>query len=279
MSVSQRGPAQRAPASHRRLGAAQRWLLQRVTRPLESTRTEPSDDARWVKSGDGWSGSDRVAVYQRAYFSRLVECLRDDYPAVQHAAGPVDFEALCLEFIEAHPPESASLNFYGAPFADFCATSHAARAAFMSELARLEWAMVECIHADARGMLDPATLAACSEEEWPRVRLVPSPTCRILTASFPVHTYYRAFLRDEEPEPPAFGPSTIAVSRRGDDVWRMGIDPRFAGLLARLVRSEPLAGALQAMALETEDASSAAELQRALSEWVSCGLFAGVRVD
>jgi hypothetical protein len=266
---------QRTAASEGRLDPAQRWLFQRVTRPLAAPPPEPDADARWVTSGK-LPSTERIAVYQRAYFSRLVECLRDDYPALAHLLGAKDFEASCLKFIEAHPPTSASLNGYGAPFADFCATFPAPHATLASELARLEWAVVECLHADAERCLDARELGAVSEEQWSRARLIPSPAARLLATRYPVHAYYRAFLEGENPEPPALGASTIAVCRRGDHVWRFRVDPRWAGLLRALLSGELLASALTSV---PTDESAGAELERALSEWVACGLFAGVRLD
>jgi hypothetical protein len=266
-------PRPAAPEHH--LHAAQRWLFGRVTLPLAAPPAEPEADARWVTSGK-LPSAERIAVYQRAYFSRLVECLRDDYPALAHALGADEFEASCLEFIEAHPPTSASLNYYGAPLADFCATWRGPHAAFASELARLEWAVVECIHADAERSLDARELGAISEQQWTLARLIASPAAKLLATRYPVHAYYRAFLDGENPAPPALEASTIAVCRRGDRVSRFGVDPRFAGLLRRLMSGEPLASAL---ARAPADASAAAELQRAVSEWVACGLFAAVAFD
>jgi hypothetical protein len=54
------------------------------------------------------------------------------------------------------------------------------------------------------------------------------------------------------------------------------VDARFERLLRRLMGGEPLARALASVHAE---ANAAAELERALSEWVACGLFAGVRFD
>jgi hypothetical protein len=258
-----------------RLDAAQRWLFQRVTRPLGAPPLEPDADERWVVGG-ALPSAERIAVYQRAYFSRLVECLRDDYPAVAQALGADEFEALCVEFVETHPPASASLNAYGAPFADFCSAWPVPHADFASELARLEWAVVECIHADAERCLDARELGALSEQQWALARLIPSPAARLLATCYPVHAHYRAFLDGDAPERPAPEASTIAVSRRGDRVWRFGVDQRWAELLRRLMSGEPLASALGSL---PADASAAAELERALSEWVACGLFAGVAFD
>lgn len=257
------------------LDAAQRWLFDRITRPLGMPTPDPDADARWVTSGR-LPSAERIAVYQRAYFSRLVGCLRDDYPALAHALGADEFEALCMEFVETHPPESASLNHYGAPFADFCATRPTQQAPFLSELARLEWAVVECIHADAERSLDARELGAISEAQWALARLIPSPAARLLGTTHAVHAHYRAFLAGETPEPPAVEACTIAVCRRGDPVKCVEVAPRLAGLLQRLMSGEPLASALADV---PDDAGAAGELERALTEWVACGLFAGIAFD
>lgn len=282
--------AQLPAASESDLGAAQRWLFQRVTRARHAPRPEPADESRWVRAGGLASGA-RIAVYQRAYFSRLVECLRDDYPALERAVGAEAFEARCLQFIEAHPPASASLNFFGAGFADVCATWRSPHAEFWSELARLEWAVVECIHADAERQLVPGELGALTEREWSRARLVPSPASRLLDTRFPVHAHYAALLAGENLEPPAREASTLVVCRRGEIVWRLPVEPRWVGLLRRLLAGEPVVSALAAVpdheghgAAEatTEGAdmgASTCALQRTVSEWVARGMFAGVNVD
>jgi hypothetical protein len=284
----------RASVSERSLAASEHWLFERATRPAASSGdgaiessvalamapdSASEEVSRWVLAG-GLAAAQRVEIYRHGYFARLVECLADDYPAVAHALGREAFEALCLEYIGQHPPASASLNFYGAPFASFCATRPGPHAPFVSDLARLEWAVVEAIHADGETVLDPAALSGVSELDWPRLRLIPSPTLRVLRSAYPIHRHYQAFLDDEDPAVPPPEVSAIAVCRRDDDVWRIGLSPTFADLLGRLIEGVPLASALEAFeASAPNDLPDApAALQRAFSEWVACGFFASVRV-
>jgi hypothetical protein len=272
-----------AAALERSLAAQHRWLFGRVTHAPEVARvgrTAPiegtvTDDASWVREGR-LPAARRIEVYQHGYVERLLECLADDYPAVAHALGDVDFLALCLDFIESHPPRSASLNFFGAPFAVFCATWPAPFAAPASELARLEWAVVEAIHADASVVLDPAALRAIPAGDWAGVRLVPSPALRVLRTAYPVDAHYRAFLAGESPSLPEFEASIVAICRRGDVVRRVSVAPPFATLLSHLTGGLPLASALDALRPTEVGAAGAADLQRVLREWVACGFFASV---
>jgi hypothetical protein len=271
----------RTLGGERSLAASQHWLFERATRPHpESTGDATADASSWVVDG-GLAAIDRLEIYRHGYFARLVECLADDYPAVAHALGAKAFDALCRDFIAQHPPASASLNFYGAPFAAFCAGRPAPLAPFVSDLARLEWAVVEAIHADGEMLLDLAALAGISEADWSRLRLVPSATLRIIHSEYPIHRHYQAFLAGEDPAVPTPEASSLAVCRRGDDVWRIGLSPMFAVLLGRLIEGTPLATAIEAFEAvppsDTPDAPAA--LQLAFSEWVACGFFASVRID
>ena len=254
------------------LGGLQRWLFERVTSP-HAAPLGPS--ARRVTAG-GLPATARLEVYRQGYFSRLTECLADDYPAVAHALGPVAFEALCRAYIDAHPPRSASLNFYGAAFAGFCRGPGAL--VFEADLARLEWAVVEAIHADATATLDLVAVAALGQDQWARARLVPSPALRLVRGSYPVYDYYRAFLDGENPSAPPPAPSAIAVCRRDDDVWRLRLGEPLADLLGRLIAGERLAAALDAVS-GSAGALSAGALERAFGEWVTCGFFAALASD
>jgi Putative DNA-binding domain len=274
----------RTPAFGRSLGAQQRWLFERVTERAPGAgeardRAITLDAAGWVRGGRVPAG-ERIEVYRRGYFARLVECLADDYPAVEQALGASNFEALCLDFIDAHPPPSASLNYYGAPFAEFIASGAAPNATWVSELGRLEWAVVEAIHADAEAVLDPTALGALQEADWARARLLASPALRVLCTRYPVHRYYRAFLEGNEPALPDLEPSVIAVCRRGNDVWRLSVAAPFATLLGHLVAGMPLASALEAVSsVELGGQASGDELLRVFSEWVACGFFAAIAID
>ncbi len=266
------------------LTALQTWLFDSVTRPRAWTESEHGASADEVRARITAHGllpaPERLEIYRRGYWSRLVECLGDDYPAVAHALGSAVFHDLCHDFILAHPPASSSLNFYGAPFAAFCANRAEADPglAFVAELARLEWALVEAIHADTERVLDAAALAASADLDWERAQLQPSPALTVLSLSYPVHVFYQAFVDDREltvPEPEA---CVVAVCRRGDHVWRVPVRPAFAPVLLRLEGGDPLAEALRALVDDGAEgvAERAAALQAAFGEWVTCGFFSGI---
>lgn len=263
------------------LGELQRWLFERVTEPPLTFLVSTAVEAH--VAGGTLSPRARVGVYRHGYVARLVECLEDDYPALQHALRPGPFADLCRDFIRVSPPQSPSLNYYGAPLASFCATRSEPWAGFAAELAALEWALVEAIHEADGELLDGNQLAQLSAEDWARARLVPSPSLRLLDTRYPVGRYYQGFRGEEASGKslPELERSALAVCRRGADVWRVHVEPALLPLLVSLVAGAPL---LQALA----EADAAAQgslraspdaLQRAFLDWVACGMFSAVALD
>jgi hypothetical protein len=267
--------ATRSAAPVTSLQQLQSWLFERVTRaPSDAdpaavaadtdrdTNKDTNRDAELaqrVVSGN-LSAAERVAVYRHGYFARLVECLEDDYPALAHALGAQCFEALCRDFIALHPPASASLNYYGAPFAAYCGRRPESWSAFARDLARLEWAVVEAIHAEEGERLDVSALGRLSPEQWSTARLVPSPALRLLFSAYPVEEFYRAFKQGNaaplatDPsgsELPAPVASAVVVCRRGEDVWRIRLSVALGRLLESLLAGAPLLDALERFGSDT----------------------------
>lgn len=263
------------------LAELQRWLFERVLDPAPADAA--ASDAV-VVSGP-LPAADRVEVYRHGYVARLVECLEDDYPALRHALGAGPFEDLCRAFIHAHPPPSPSLNYYGAPLAQFLATRPERWTGPAAELAQLEWALVEAIHAEEGERIDLTALGRLSPEDWSRARLVPSPTLRLLGTRHNVADHYQAFQEGSVPSEhwPSPGESAVAVCRREADVWRVRIPTALAPLLASLIAGTPLVTALERCTAGDEATGTPAiapeELQRAFQDWVACGMFSGVRLE
>lgn len=220
----------------------------------------------------GLTATERLGIYQFAYHARLVECLADDYPVVRHALGAERFEALARRYIEAVPSRGPNLNGYGRGFASFCRAQSGwlPEAAFAADLARLEWALVEVIHAPADPALALAFLGALAPEQQPGVRLIPSRTLRFLELEHPANRYLQAVRRRESPELPAPEPSATAVYRVGYTVWRMDFTRSMTRVMRALLAGRTLGEALSTLA--PEDAAES-DVRVWFEEWVRGGFF------
>jgi hypothetical protein len=277
------------------LQETQRWLLGLVMQPVEppqhGERVAPGANAAAneasVRVLAGRLGAvERVAIYQRGYTARLVECLEDDFKVVAHALGASVFEALCRQFVAGHPPLSSSLNGYGARFPAYCATRSEPWSRAVSELAQLEWAEVEAIHACAEQVLEHDDLVHIEPSAWAELRLKPSPTLQLLQLSYPVLGYWRAVMGEESPEFPSVeAPNEVAVCRRGTRIYRVPLEAGLSDILRNLCAGQPLLAALSGPeqepdAEEDEGHSSTRPNPEAVLEafrdWVACGFFSSL---
>lgn len=251
----------------RALDGQQRWLLRAIT-----ASRAPADLSRL---GCGAGAVVGLGVYRHAYRARLVECLEDDFPALRSLLGAEAFVRLAGRVIDRDPPSEPTLNRYGRRLAALLrreprATVHGTLA---RDLARLEWALVEAIHAPLAPALDPARLAALPPPAWAGLRLIAAPSLRLVASAFPIDGCYRQHLRGEAVTAPARDPEVVAVVRRGDGLHRRIFAPAAGRLLGSLARGRTLGSALAACPL------APAAVREVLAIALAHGCFAAIRTE
>jgi hypothetical protein len=257
---------------------AQRWFLSAISHgeSLEEgvavaarETTGGALDAH-VTPGPRMSSRDRLAIYHHAYRARLVECLADDYGALRFALEEEPFEKLAHEYIAEIPSRSFSLNFYGKRMPEFVRSRTEEWARFGADLAALEWAIVEAIHAPDPSAQLAEKLRALAPEDWESVRFSPSPTLTIVRSDFPVNDFFQAFRDEQSPKIPSEEKSATAVYRKGMSIWRRALSQPMEKLLSSILSGEALGEALS-KADATED-----EVSAWFGEWMSDGYFGDV---
>jgi hypothetical protein len=253
------------------LAALQRWFLDVVTdeRELDTAlRSARRRHGFGREQVEGWLG-----VYHDAYRLRLVECLADDFPGVAHAMGHDGFERLALRAIAWRPSTGPNLNAYGNLIPALLAEPIRVRdRAFLRELAELEWAIVEAVHAAPPETVDGEALRAIPPERWGDLRFTPNPALRILRHRYPANAWYQAFREDRAGPIPRPRTSRVAVYRVGASIWRMELTEMTAGLLDRLCAGQPLGDALAPL----EGVAGSEQVMAWFSSWVSGGFFSGI---
>jgi hypothetical protein len=274
-------PAAGADAS---LRARQVRFAEAMTTP--ESQPGPLDEAvaaRWFTAGPRMTALERLEVYRRAYHARLVDCLVDDYPAIQHALGESHFEAICRGYVACFPSTGPNLNHFGRRMNEFVRErlpDPFPLRAFIADLATLEWAVVEVIHAPSEPPLTPDGLRDVPPDAWGDLRLEPTTAFRLLRFAYPVNEYFQSFRQGESPAIPAASPSAAVVYRSEASLWRMDLTEPMAQVLGALVAGEPLGEALgraEAGLSHLDEAEIAAQVTTWFREWVAHGLF--VRAD
>ncbi|HTQ04180.1 MAG TPA: DNA-binding domain-containing protein [Polyangiaceae bacterium] len=248
--------------------------LERAARRCGVNATAADDLERVVTRGPRLSALERLSIYRDGYVARLVECLADDYPALACALGELEFGRLARDYIAAHPSRSPSLDAHGAALPAYLDTRSEAWARCASDLARLEWALVEVVHAETKPPLTADAVAGLDPGDFARARLTASPALRVLGFAHPVNRFYQAFCEDSAGELPGPESSAVAVHRAGLSVYRLELEPTMRLLLSLLTGGETLGDALATLERELSPAELT-HVQTHLAEWFGAWIAAG----
>lgn len=287
------------------LARVQRWMQAVISHPggigsgVESDEARrhlavlPDEIERVIAPSEQMSGEERLAIYARAYFARLLECMRSVFPCTLETLGEDAFDELALGYLERYPSRSYTLDRLGAEFARYLEETRPdldergrpteTWPDFLIELAGLERAIGEVFDgpgSEGRPLLATDDLRAISADRWPQARLVTSPCLRLLALKFPLNDYFTAVRNGESPEIPEPADSYLALTRREYVVRRHALKrPQFE-LLGALAGGETIGTAIERAARVSPEAIEllAADLERWFREWTAAGFFLRVEL-
>lgn len=222
---------------------------------------------------------DRLQIYGHAYFARLIECLRAQFPAVHHALGDQVFDTFAFRYLGEHPSTCYSLSELGDSFDQFLAETRPSRnesagpnepdfADFLIELTRLERIYGEVFDGpgpERSRSLQLQDFAELTAADFAACRLRLHECVRLLTFQFPVHEYASAIRHGLEPDLPASRPVFLVITRRDYIVRRFEVSARQFELLAALNNQIPVGESIFLAC--TDGASDVDALRRELHAW------------
>ena len=223
-------------------------LQQAIYRSL--VKRDDSLAAQYILA-DGLPPESRLNIYRNTFIGTLTTALRLSYPAVHRLVGAEFFEGAAALFIEAHPPESAYLDEYGAEFPGFLALfPPAAPLAYLPGVARLEWAVNRALHAPDLPGLDVGRLAAVPPADHDRVCFTQHPAVGLVRDNAPVDLIWRAVLDQDDGAMAAIelrsGPVWLLVQRTAVGVEVDRIDASAWRLTEKLFAGRPIEAAIAA---------------------------------
>src|ERR1700752_1150049 len=152
--------------------------------------------SEFIKPNDRLSSFERLEIYNRQYWFRLLAALEEDFRGLRAIIGLRRFEALSKAYLIDCPSESFTLRNLGSRM-EWWLRSHPEhiqpRAALALDMVRLEWAEIEAFDGAAEPVLIPGETPASDAD--PRFRL--QPYIQQLSLRHPVDDLLVAIRKDD----------------------------------------------------------------------------------
>jgi len=206
----------------RDLKTIQEILYRLITAPsgvaegLADERALGCDGLRGVISeGARLSAEDRVDIYASAYFYRIFDVLKEDYPATLKVLGETDFHNLITGYLIEYPPTHFSITYAGQFLARYVETHPLTeRYPYIADLARLERALIDSFIAPDAEPLSSETMRSIDPDAWGSLRMRTHPSVLLLQASWDVAPVLRSLEEGRTlPDDPASGRFPIVIRR------------------------------------------------------------------
>ena len=271
----------------------QRKMASAVMRPLTANyrMRDKTEDGRsmyaeancFIKPNTRVDSFERLEIYNRQYWFRIMSALAEDFPGLQAILGERQFDALSIAYLTANRSHSYTLRDLGSRLEQwlranpkFAGSHHA----LSIDVVRLEWAYVEAFDSAGEPALNLDDLSVLDENS----RLSLQPHVRLLELEYPVDDFIIAIHRaqptstiasnavskktcreqqvcgDVQPAKPY-----LAVHRFDNSVYYKRLEPEPFRLLSAFARKASLGDALE---LAFADSPIADSLRASLvQEW------------
>jgi len=179
-----------------RLAALQRTMARAVMQPLTSDermqnrapdgKSMGAYASRFIKPNDRLTSFERLEIYNRQYWFRLLSSMIEDFPGLRAVLGDKRFEAMSKAYLVDCPSRSFTLRNLGGRLESWLRKHPkwaGPKQALAVDIARLEWADIEAFDGKAEPALRPEDL---SSEAGAKLKLKLQPYLRLLDLRYPV---------------------------------------------------------------------------------------------
>ena len=149
----------------------------------------------FIKPNDRLTAFERLEIYNRMYWFRIIDCFYDDNPGLRAALGDREFNALALAYLERHPSHSFTLRNLCSHLEEFIRGEPRwtkPRTALALDIARFEWAQTVAFDAASRPVVKAEEFGRVSPS---RLRLGLQTYVTLLDLKHPIDSYVIAVKR------------------------------------------------------------------------------------
>lgn len=291
--------------------------LERIQREMAAAIMQPltADEQMRMRATDGrsmqaiaesfvapnsrLSAFDRLEIYNRQYWFRVLSALAEDFPALSAVIGSSAFERLSVAYLTAHPSRSFTLRNLGAHLPEWLAVNRryaGRRQRLAVDVARIEWAFVEAFDSAERAPLTLDQIATLDANS----RLALQPHVRLMALSYPAEdlviglhrrekrqTSEAGVKQDNVSEGPAKIPALrqratwVAAHRVELSVYYRRLEREEYVTLSAIARGTPLGEAIAAGLSEARDPERkhVERIQRWFATWAELGWICAPDLD
>jgi hypothetical protein len=259
-------------------------VMEPLTRGENMRQSAKAEAEALIKPNKVLSSFERLEIYNRQYWFRVLSCFAEDFPGLRAIVGIRAFEKLMRAYLRDCPSKSFTLRNLGSRLEEWLIANPkwtAANPRLALDMVRLEWAHIEAFDGGYEPVLTPTEIESGGLE----LRISLQPYVRLLELAYPVddllievHDYEgeanvssnaarQSQLRGKvrhysRPEPE---PVYLAVHRADDSVYYKRLQIESYRMLKALSAQEPLSEAIE----KAFESSSMPEENRvpALQEW------------
>jgi Putative DNA-binding domain len=228
------------------------------------------------------TAAERLGIYANAYFYRLHDILKEDFPCTYTVLGDINFHNLITGYLIEYPPSEPSVLYAGRHLPRYLQTLRwpdgisPSQFPFLADLARLERVSIDVFHGPDAQILEQETLRAIPPDGWPSLGIRLHPAAQILDVESRVDTLMTTIKQGQPWEPPQRTPATILVWRQMAQVHYRSLEPGERAALRTAAAGADFASICTALANELEPSPGVNELttilNRILSDWLRDGL-------
>jgi hypothetical protein len=283
----------------------QRTMARAVMQPLTSSermqRRAPDGGlmkryaSRFIKPNDRLTSFERLEIYNRQYWFRLLSSLYEDFPGLRAVLGAKRFDAMAKAYLVANPSRSFTLRNLGSRLETWLRKNPkwaGKNQVLALDITRLEWADIEAFDGKAEPALRTEDLASANGT---KLKLILQPYVQLLSFRYPVDDLLLEVRKEEEDTDFASNTFTehrkrkrvravaklkpaqifLAVHRIDYSVYFRRIEPEEFAILSALRNGKTLAAAvalgLRKSAIAIEERPG--QVQTWFQTWAALGWF------
>ena len=272
-----------------------RWGMQKSWSDGRPTRQVA---AEFIKPNDRLSSFERLEIYNRQYWFRLLDCLHDDYPGLRAILGPKKFTRLATAYLTKYQSNSYTLRDLGDRLEQFIreepawTTPHELLAV---DMAQFEWAQTVAFDGPSKRPISADDILGTPPDQ---LTLCLQPYLSLLGLDYAVDDFFIAVKKHEEDALRAEASNAVhsaprgssrrkpvrlprkqqvflAVHRYDNQVYSKRLEPEQYQILTAIHRGETVAAACEAALTKSRktDLNWTDTLKSWFDTWTALGWF------